>query len=114
MKDHVDLSKSLFWVPDSKTPTGRAEVPLTNLAAEAFRDQIALAEPSPWLFPSGESNSGHLETVKKAWWTASNRAGVPYLRIYDLRSMYGTRLSAGGVADEWVTQMLRQTDSKIF
>jgi hypothetical protein len=25
-----------------------------------------------------------------------------------------TRLSAGGVADEWVTQMLRQTDAKVF
>jgi hypothetical protein len=23
-------------------------------------------------------------------------------------------LSAGGVADEWVTQMLRQTDAKVF
>ena len=23
-------------------------------------------------------------------------------------------MSAGGVADEWVTQMLRQTDAKVF
>ena len=42
------------------------------------------------------------------------RAGVPYFRIYDLRSMYATRLSAGGVADEWVTQLLRQGDAKVF
>ncbi len=27
---------------------------------------------------------------------------------------YATRLSAGGVADEWVTQMLRQSDAKVF
>ena len=39
---------------------------------------------------------------------------MPYFRIYDLRSTYGTRLSTGGVADEWVTQMLRQGDSKVF
>ena len=39
---------------------------------------------------------------------------VPYFRIYDLRSTYATRLSAGGVADEWVTQLLRQGDAKIF
>jgi len=31
-----------------------------------------------------------------------------------LRSTYATRLSAGGVADEWVTQMLRQTDAQVF
>ena len=28
--------------------------------------------------------------------------------------MYATRLSAGGVADEWVTQMLRQSDAQVF
>ena len=42
------------------------------------------------------------------------RAGVPYFRIYDLRSTYATRLSAGGVADEFVTQLLRQGDAKVF
>jgi integrase len=39
---------------------------------------------------------------------------VRHFRIYDLRSTYATRLSAGGVADERVTQMLRQTDAKVF
>jgi hypothetical protein len=39
---------------------------------------------------------------------------VPYFRIYDLRSTYATRLSAGGVADEWVTQLLRQGDAQVF
>ncbi|HKS68705.1 MAG TPA: hypothetical protein VJR26_15800, partial [Candidatus Acidoferrales bacterium] len=42
------------------------------------------------------------------------RATIPYFRIYDLRSAYATRLSAGGVADEWVTQLLRQGDSQVF
>lgn len=32
----------------------------------------------------------------------------------DLRSTYATRLSAGGVVDEWVIQMLRQGDSQVF
>jgi hypothetical protein len=34
--------------------------------------------------------------------------------VYDLRSTYATRLSAGGVADEWVAQMLRQGNAKVF
>ena len=42
------------------------------------------------------------------------RAKVPYFRIYDLRSTLRERLSAGGVADEWVTQVLRQGDAKVF
>jgi len=43
-----------------------------------------------------------------------SRRSVKYFRLYDLRSTYATRLSAGGVADEWVTQLLRQGDSKVF
>jgi hypothetical protein len=42
------------------------------------------------------------------------RAGIHYCRIYDLRSAYATRLSAGGVADEWVTQLLRPGDAQVF
>ena len=38
---------------------------------------------------------------------------MPHFRIYGLRSTYA-RLSAGGVADEWVTQLLRQGDAKVF
>ena len=35
-------------------------------------------------------------------------------QIVDLRWKYATRLSAGGVADKWVTQLLRQSDAKVF
>ena len=34
--------------------------------------------------------------------------------MYELRHTFATRLSAGGVADEWVTQLLRQGDAKVF
>ena len=36
--DQVDLANGTMWIPDSKTPNGVAEVPLTRLATEAFRD----------------------------------------------------------------------------
>src|SRR6266446_2185057 len=58
--------------------------------------------------------SGHHKNLKTAWRKTLKRAGVLYFRIYDLRSTYATRLSAGGVADEWVTQLLRQGDAKVF
>ncbi len=113
-KEQVDLHNRVVFIPDSKTPTGIAEVPLTDLAAEAFRSQLELAGPSAWLFPSDANQSGHQTEFKRAWSTALRRAAVPYFRLYDLRSTYATRLSAGGVADEWVTQMLRQSDAQVF
>ena len=113
-KEQVDLANAVVWIPDSKTPTGVGEVPLTDLAVEAFRDQLSLAGPGPWLFPSGRNPRGYQASFKKIWGATLERAGVPYFRIYDLRSTYATRLSAGGVADEWVTQLLRQSDAKVF
>ena len=36
-KDQVDLRNAVVRIPDSKTPNGTAEVPLTPLAIEVFR-----------------------------------------------------------------------------
>ena len=113
-KADVDLDNAMIWIPDSKTESGVAEVPLTEIAVEAFRDQIEAAGPSPFLFPNADNPTGYQANFKKVWATTLRKAGVPYFRIYDLRSTYATRLSAGGVADEWVTQLLRQGDAKVF
>jgi integrase len=113
-KSQVDLANEVVFIEDSKTPTGVAEVPLTDIAVEAFRNQVELAGPGPWLFPSDRNPTGHQTEFKKIWEPTLRRAGIPHFRLYDLRSTYATRLSAGGVADEWVTQMLRQTDAQVF
>ncbi len=113
-KEQVDLENRVVWIPDSKTANGVAEVPLTDLAVSAFRDQVKLSGNGPYLFPSDRNPAGHQATFKTAWAASLRRAKVPYFRIYDLRSTYATRLSAGGVADEWVTQLLRQGDAQVF
>ena len=113
-KDQVDLQNAVVWIPDSKTPNGIAEVPLTSLAIEAFKSQMAIPGEGPFLFPNDRNPGGHLGSLKTVWRKTLRRATVPYFRIYDLRSTYATRLSAGGVADEWVTQMLRQGDAQVF
>jgi len=113
-KSQIDLANRVVFIADSKTPTGIGEVPLTDIAIEAFKNQMALAGPGRWLFPSESNRTGHQTEFKRAWRTTLRKAGVPYFRIYDLRSTFSTRLSAGGVADEWVTQMLRQADAQVF
>jgi integrase len=62
-KDQVDLQNAVVWISDSKTPNGIAEVPLTSLAMEAFKNQMAIRGEGPFLFPSDRIPSGHLECV---------------------------------------------------
>jgi integrase len=113
-KDQIDFLNAVVWIPDSKTPNGVAEVPLSEIALDAFQKQVAISGTGEFLFPSDLNSKGHLRSLRTAWRKALRRAGVPYFRLYDLRSTYATRLSAGGVADEWVIQMLRQGDSQVF
>ena len=56
-KDDLDLPNALVWIPDSKTASGVAEVPLTDVAAEAFRKQIAISGGSPYVFPNPENRA---------------------------------------------------------
>jgi hypothetical protein len=93
-KKGVDLLNGLVWIPDSKTASGVAEVPLTDVAVEAFRKQISLSGAGPYLFPNPDNPAGYQASFKKVWATTLRKARVPYFRIYDLRSTYAARLSA--------------------
>ena len=66
-KDQLDLENRTVWIPDSKTPNGVAEVPLTEIAADAFRHQLALSGPGPYLFPSDVTPDGYQKTFKTVW-----------------------------------------------
>src|SRR5262245_51311216 len=65
------------------------------------------------MFPADDNDSRHQTTFQTAWRLTLRRAKMPHFRIYDLRTTHATPLSAG-VADEWVTQLLRQGDAKVF
>lgn len=64
-KEQVDLVNKVVFIADSKTPSGVADVPLTEMALEAFRSQIELAGPGEWLFPSDGNKTGHQTEFKK-------------------------------------------------
>ncbi len=55
-----------------------------------------------------------MTNLRKVWAGTLKKAGVPYFAPYELRHTFATRLSAGGVADHMVTQMLRQGDAEVF
>ncbi len=64
-KDQVDLQNGLIWIPDSKTPNGIAEVPLTSIAREAFRDQMLVAGEGPFLFPCDLNSTGPQKSLRR-------------------------------------------------
>ena len=116
LKSQVDLENRVVHIPDSKTPTGIGDMPMTELAYAAFKQQMQQAGSSEYLFPrlTDRGRKPYLCSVKKTWHTTLRRAKVPYFSLYELRHTFATRLSAGGVADHFVTLMLRQGDAGVF
>ena len=115
-KEQVDLQNGIVHLPDSKTVNGIADMPMTERAREAFTSQMKQSGDSEYLFPSPRINSRqpHIMRVLGLWNRTLKRAGLPHFSLYELRHTFATRLSAGGVADHFVTQMLRQGDSQVF
>src|ERR1700730_16820829 len=70
----VLVVSAVVWIPDLKTANGVAEVPLTELAVNAFTDQMQIAGNGPYLFPSDGNSLGHRGTFKTAWSAALGRA----------------------------------------
>ena len=115
-KEQIDLVNRLVHLPDSKTPSGIADMPMTERSRQAFEDQIRESAGSEYLFPTTKPKSAkpYLTTLKKSWASTLERAGIAHFSLYELRHTFATRLSAGGVADHFVTQLLRQGDSAVF
>ena len=89
---------------------------MTDLAWQAFKEQMEETPDSEYLFPSMKSNAKkpYITNFNKPWAKTLQRAGVNHFSLYELRHTFATRLSAGGVADHFVTEMLRQGDADVF
>jgi integrase len=116
LKSKVDLENRLVHISDSKTHNGIGDMPMTEPAYTAFKEQMDQTPSSEYLFPrlTERGSKPYLRSLKKVWRTTLRRAGVPHFSLYELRHTFATRLSSGGVADHFVTLMLRQGDAEVF
>jgi hypothetical protein len=80
----------------------------------ATRQSLAMAEAIPQEMYDWRPDIKARSVSEVFVHVATGNFRIPYFRMYDLRSTNATRRSAGGVADEWVIQMLRQGDSQVF
>ena len=90
--EHINWFKKLIFVPDSKTPSGRREVPISNRVTPVLTARCA-GRTEGWLFASTSSSSGHLTTVGKLFRAARDKAGLRKdLVLYSSRHDFGTRM----------------------
>jgi integrase len=89
----IDLEQRTWRLPMTKA--GRSHLlPVPVPAVEILRS-LPSRDKSDWVFP-GAGATGHLAEPKKAWQRIRARAGVPDVRIHDLRRTLGSWLAGQG------------------
>jgi integrase len=104
----VDLLNEVVYVRQSKTRAGIRAVPLSNLCKTVLAEWRRLTGPelSPYVFANLSNPQSHLKGVRKTWARALKDAQIGFFPIYNLRATFASRLSAAGVPDVFVSQMM--------
>ncbi len=80
-------------------------VPLSTQAIDLLREMETF-KTGPWLFPSKQSRSGHLENPQVAWRAMKERAGLTNLRLHDLRRTFASYQASTGASNEIIGKAL--------
>ena len=109
-----DLESGTWCIPAEDFKSGKTHtMPLSAPACELLsRIRVEAAPDAEWLFPSSGS-TGHLVDIKKTWNRVRTDAGLPDLRIHDIRHAYATSLIAGGVNLRVVQLLLGHSSSAV-
>jgi integrase len=90
--ENIDWDKRLIFVPDSKTPNGVRDIPMSHRAFEVFKRRCG-ERSQGWVFVSKRSKAGHLTTMAGRFREARKKAGLPErLVLYCGRHDFGTRI----------------------
>ena len=83
-------------------------MPLSNLCKTVLAEWRRLTGPelSPYVFANLSNPQSHLKGVRKTWARALKDAQIGFFPIYNLRATFASRLSAAGVPDVFVSQMM--------
>lgn len=106
--EDIDFVTDTIWVRESKTVAGLRNIPLSERCkAEllSWRNRLG-PEFSQYVFPNMWDPERHLTQIRASWAKALELAGIPYFWLYNLRHTFASRLSAAGVADLFIAQML--------
>jgi integrase len=103
----IDFAENTLTVRVSKSIAGRRAIPLSTLCqAVLMRWHDLIGNASPFVFPNMSNPSKPLGSIKKTWSTTLRKAKIEPFPIYSLRATFSSRLSAAGVPDVFVSQML--------
>lgn len=100
----IDWTQKVWRIPALNSKSKRMRpVPLNQSAIEVL-EQVRNDSPK-WIFFNAESGT-HYKTLHNAWFDIRKKAGMPWLRVHDLRHYYASALINNGVGISSVQALL--------
>jgi integrase len=106
---HVDLERKAWHIPTTKTGKPR-HVPLSQAAIDVI-EKLPKFKDCPWLVPNPETLKPYV-SIKRAWQTAREAAGLSDLHIHDLRHSAASFMINAGIDLYAVGKVLGHSDHK--
>jgi integrase len=105
--EHVSVERRAWHVPDSKTGKARY-IPLSQAALDVISG-LPRFPGCPWLVPNPDTRQP-FDNIKNGWAAARKAAGLPGLRIHDLRHSAASFMVNSGVDLYAVGRILGHAD----
>jgi integrase len=104
----LNIAEGIWNLPTTKSGTSH-RLPIPRLAIEIL-ERIPKRDQHDWLFPS-DRNKGHpLANANHVWSRIRARAGLPDVRIHDLRRTLGSWLATQGCSLPLIGRALNHTN----
>jgi len=106
--EHVNLTDAVFTLPITKAARTH-QLPLPQAAVKLL-EALPSRFQSTWVFPSVKRSDQPLTNANQAWSRVRKRAGLPDVRIHDLRRSTGSWLAAQGASLPLIGRVLNHSN----
>jgi len=110
----LDFKNSVITLPQTHTKSQNTrKIPINSKLRTLLLKLSMKKRDQEYVFPSVNSESGHMEGVKRSFMSACKKAGIQGLRFHDLRHTAATRMIENGANIVAVSKILGHSDVKI-
>lgn len=117
--DHVDFDRREWRIPRTKSGKPQTIYLHDQVLALLKARRADVEDDEPWVFPArhghahGEPGPGHMVAPHRAWKLAVADAGMPDLRLHDLRRSHGSWMLHHGAPIKVVADALGHANTRI-
>jgi hypothetical protein len=109
--DEVDLQRGVAMLPAHRSKTGRKTIPLGAPALAVLAQRKGVAGDSAFVFPGLKGGEGPANALSKNWQRVRKAAGLPGVRLHDLRHTLASFLVARGASLPVIGRVLGHTNA---